>query len=343
MAKQRNWKNILKADPTDWLLVRAKPLGRYYILREIMERPEEDVEVSSLRKKLVDEILGKQMKNGSWNDKVHDYAQGTTQQLMKLKDLGLGNQEPAIKKGVEYIFRFQAENGSFVQAKLDCGVEANLVGTNSAVLALVRTGYADDPRVAKAYEWLCGWQQEDGRWLSPRAKKSREEGKQYPDNYCGIHATCNVLLGLSASEKMRKSEAAKRGINFLLSLYGHKYDITGSIEPPYVKSILGKELIPFEGTWFDPRCLPPDVGAVSIANIEIASTGHVLTTLSMLGYGLDNEKVEAGLKRFITFQAEDGRWFFPKSEEWTYIFTLDYLMMIKSLHRPLCVFSFHGH
>jgi hypothetical protein len=335
MEKQEDWRNVLKADPTDWLLQQAEDLDRYYILREIMEKPEDDAEVSSLRKTLVDEILGEQLENGSWNDMVYDYEKGTTHQLMKLIELGLSIQDEPIKKGAEYMLRFQVENGSFVQKQLGCGVEANLVATNAVVLALARTGYADDPRVAKAYEWLCSWQQEDGSWLSPRAKKSREEGEGYPHPYCGFHATCNVLLGLSATERTRKSEAAKRGANFILSLYGHKYD--RSDEPPYAMS--GK---PFSGAWFDPRCMPPEAGIKSDKGIEMVSTIHVLSTLSILGYGLENEKVDKGLRRLIEFQAEDGRWAFQKPEM-TYWFTLVTLMTIKSLHQPLSVFSFHGH
>ncbi len=342
MEKRESWKRALKADPTGWLLEQAGPLNRYYILRETMERPEEDPEVSGLRKILVDDILGKQLENGSWNNKVYDYEEGTTHQLMKLIELGLDAQDEPVKKGAEYMLQFQVENGSFVQERAECGVEANLVQTNAAVLALARTGYADDPRVEKAYDWLCSWQQEDGGWLSPRAKTSREEGEGYPHPYCGIHATCNVLLGLSASERTRKNEAAKRGSNFLLSLYGCKYEMAGNTEPPYFKSMLGKEPVPFDGAWFDPRCIPPHAGAVSSEQMEMSTTEHVLSTLSMLGYGLDEEKVKAGLQRLVGFQAEDGRWVFAKSEM-TYGFTLGALMTVKSLFEPLCVFSFHGH
>ncbi len=342
VEKQEHWKSLLKADPTDWLLQQAESLDRYYILREIAEKPEDDTEVENLRKALLDEILGKQLENGSWNDKVHDYANGTTQQLMKLIDLGLSPEDEPIKKGAEYMLQFQVENGSFVQKPHGCGAEANLVTTNSAVLALARTGYADDPRVARAYEWLCIWQQEDGRWLSPRAKKSKEEGEGYPDTYCGVHATCNVLLGLSATEKARESEAAKRGADFLLGLYGYNYDMTGAVEPPYFGFISGKQLTPFEGAWFDPRCVPPDAGAVTSREVEILSTEHILSTLSVLGYGLENEKIEAGLERLIEFQAEDGRWILPKPEM-TYGFTLGALMTVKSLREPLRVFSLHGH
>ena len=61
MEKQQDWKKVLETDPTEWLLEQSEHLYKYYILREIMEKPEEDTEVRTLRNAMVDEILGKQM------------------------------------------------------------------------------------------------------------------------------------------------------------------------------------------------------------------------------------------------------------------------------------------
>ena len=110
----------------------------------------------------------------------------------------------------------------------------------------------------------------------------------------------------------------------------------------YEARVLKEAAPPFEGAWFDPRCVPPGAGAATGREVEILSTEHILSTLSVLGYGLENEKMEAGLKRLIEFQAEDGRWILPKPEM-TYGFTWGALMTIKSLHEPLRVYSLHGH
>ncbi len=344
MEKQPEWKNALSVDPTDQLLEQAKHLDRYYILREIMEKPEQDTEVSNLKNALINEILSKQLENGSWNGKAYDYQDGTTHQLMKLIELGLRAQDTPVKKGTDYLFQCQAENGSFIQGetKCVCGtgndpvastfpvINSNPIVTNAALLALARTGHGDDPRVAKGYEWLCSWQDEDGSWLSPRSRMCRERGEGYPHPYCGIHATCNSLLGLSATEKTRQSEAARRGAEFILSLYGYKRDI--SVKPPYADNST-----PFDGAWFDPRCVAPSDSPPPDIVIEVASTNHVVSTLSMLGYGLDNEKVNAGVQRLLELQSSDGLWFQDHH------FTLEILMAIKSLHQPLRFFSFHGH
>jgi hypothetical protein len=331
MAKQQDWKKVLKADPTNKLLEQLGHLDRYYILREIMEKPEDDAEVSSLRKELADEILSKQMEDGSWNGKAHDYENGTTQQLMKLVELGMSTRDEPVRKGTEYLFRCQSENGSFSKEGLQCGIEANLVTTNSVLLALTRTGYGDDPRVAKGYEWLCSWQDEDGSWLSPRARISREQGEGYPHPYCGLHATCNALLGLSATEQTRQSQSAQRGAEFILSVYGSKYD--RSTEPPYVLTS-----IPFDGAWHDLNCVDPATTTDrSERVVEMITTEHVLSTLSMLGYGLENDKVGAGVERLLGFQARTGLWLRHN------LFTLSAMFTIKSFYQPLRVFSYHGH
>ena len=330
MEKPQDWKSILKVDPTDLLLQEAGNLDKYYILREIMEKSEDDTEVSNLKDTLVNEILGKQLENGSWNGNPYDYQDGTTHQLMKLIELGLSAQDAPVKKGTEYLFQYQVENGSFVQEGTQCGVEAGLVPTNAVLLALARMGYGDHPKVAKGYEWLCSWQDEDGSWISPRAKKSRDKGEGYPHPYCGLHATCNSLLGLSATKKTRESQAAKRGAEFILSLYGSKYD--RSVESPYAVTST-----PFDGAWFDPRCVAPADTKPPDIVVDIVSTQHVLSTLSMLGYDLDNEKVKAGVQRLIGFQSQDGLWLMDHQ------FTLVTLMTIKSFHQPLRFFSFHGH
>ncbi|UCC17242.1 MAG: hypothetical protein JSU58_01455 [Dehalococcoidales bacterium] len=351
MEKQREWKKLLKADPTDKLLEKLERLERYYLLREIIERPEDDAEVRSLKIALVDEILGRQMEDGSWNGQPYDYANGTTHQLMKLAELGLSPEDEPVKKGTDYLFLHQAEDGSFIQGKLNCVcgtdidpvarnfplIKSNPIITNAALLALTRTGHGDDPRVEKGYEWLCNWQDEDGSWSSPRARLCKERGEGYPNTFCGIHSTCNALLGLSATEKTRTSQAARRGADFLLSWYGYKRLLP--VQPPH-----DDKSTPFNGAWFDPRCAtpanqppPPDIV------IEAASTYHVLSTLATLGYSLENEKVRAGVQRLIEWQSPDGLWLVDHPFLDHYQFTLHILLAIKSLYQPLQVFSLHGH
>ena len=308
-------------------------LKRYFILREIQGVSEDDPEVLTLQKMLVQHILSQQLENGSWNNKVYNYQEGTTHQVMNLVDLGLDAADESIKKAVDYMFTFQAAHGPFIQDVPSCGVEANLVVTNAAAMALSRAGYADDLRVKSAYEWLCTFQQDDGSWLSPNAQKRKETGG-YPYCYCGLHATCNILRGVSASKYMRTSKAAHNGAEYLLQLCGFKYPIEkdATIEPPLYR-FMGEDLIPFEGAWYDPRIVPPEVGPIPPQErdrkIEVWTTQHVLGSLCVLGYGLDNEKVRKGHDRLLQLVGSD--------------ITMETIMALKGLHESFSAFSFHGH
>jgi len=50
----KDWKNVLKADPTDWLLETDNPSVQYFTLTEILERPESDQEVRNAREEIMD-------------------------------------------------------------------------------------------------------------------------------------------------------------------------------------------------------------------------------------------------------------------------------------------------
>lgn len=336
-ADTKDWRNVLQ-DMSGLLLEKTEDkyynLTRYYILREIFEKPEHDPEVVDLQKDLVYEILHKQLENGSWNNKVYNYEEGTTHQVMNLIDLGMNVKDEPIQRAAAYMFRFQTATGAFIQGDHSCGVKANLILTNAAVLALARAGYADDPRVIKAGEWLCSWQQKDGSFISPSAKKRREEGSGYPYPYCGLHATCNTLLGLNALEPMRKSHVM-RGADYLLGLYGYKYVIDTDVNPPRYNYITDEtQRIPFEGAWYDPRVIPPEAGSIlqqdADRKVEVFTTQHVLGTLSVLGYRLENQRVKNGLKRLLDLAKEED-------------ISLYTVMVVKRLHQPFSVFSFHGH
>ena len=152
----------------------------------------------------------------------------------------------------------------------------------------------------------------------------------YPHPFCGIHATCNALLGLSATEKTQQSQVAQRGAEFILSIYGSRYK--RSTEPPYAITST-----PFDGAWYDLYVIPGDAQDRSERTVDIVTTGHVLSTLSVMGYGLENERIRAAIERLIGFQSQDGLWLERHQ------LTLVTLMTIKSLYQPLCVFSEHGH
>jgi len=48
-----NWKSVLKADPTNWLLENDNPSVRYFTLKDILERKENDPDVQDARKSIM--------------------------------------------------------------------------------------------------------------------------------------------------------------------------------------------------------------------------------------------------------------------------------------------------
>jgi hypothetical protein len=337
-ADAKGWRDLLQ-DMSELVLENTvrdnnHRLTRYYILKELGEPPEHDPEVVSLRDDLLCKIVDSQMENGSWNNKVYDYEKGTTHQVMTLIDLGMNGKDEPIQKAAAYLVQFQAASGAFVQVSPSCGVEANLIHTTAVVLALARAGYARDLRIIKAGEWLCSWQQKDGRFISPDAQRRTTEGG-YPYPYCGLHATCNTLLGLSALDPMQKSHALMRGAHYLFSLYGYKYTIHTDINPPAYFHVPDEpERVPFEGAWYDPRVVPPEAGVIpqhdADRRVEVLTTQHVLETLSVLGYGLENQTVKNGYDRLLNLIAKED-------------ISLSTIMVVKRLHQPFSAFSFHGH
>ena len=66
-----SWKSLLRADPTDWLLEESDPSVRYFTLRWLLDRPEDDQEVISASRSIAESepvrrLLGGQKPEGYW-------------------------------------------------------------------------------------------------------------------------------------------------------------------------------------------------------------------------------------------------------------------------------------
>ena len=67
------WRSLLNADPTDWLLDVDNPSARYFTLRVILEKHDDDSEVVATKKEImsrgiVHHILSKQRNAGYWGN-----------------------------------------------------------------------------------------------------------------------------------------------------------------------------------------------------------------------------------------------------------------------------------
>lgn len=163
-----DWKTILKADPTDWLLEEENPSVRYFTLKDILGRPEDDTTVQAARQEImqtgmVRDILDRQREPAYFQTFSRFYTckyKGLVWQLIVLAELG-ADVNPQIKEQCEYILSNSQEtqNGGFSQhtaAKTGGGRLTEVIPclTGNMVWSLIRFGYLDDPRLKKGIDWI---------------------------------------------------------------------------------------------------------------------------------------------------------------------------------------------
>jgi hypothetical protein len=76
MEKKQDWKHILKADPTEWLMEDDNPVVRYWTLRDLVDASPGEVEAArqqSSESDVVQEVFRQQKPEGHWEnpDNMH--------------------------------------------------------------------------------------------------------------------------------------------------------------------------------------------------------------------------------------------------------------------------------
>jgi len=162
-----NWKTILNADPTDWLLEPSHPSVRYFTLRWIFDRPEDDPEVLLAAQAIaqsapIQKLLSSQRPEGYWGTDARPHH-GTKRYLGILKWLGYKD-GPGIRKAMDYLINgCLQEDGSYAvelkgrMVKLPCHA-------GDLLSLMLWSGYENDPRTKKLLTWLVDIQGEDGVW-----------------------------------------------------------------------------------------------------------------------------------------------------------------------------------
>jgi len=248
----RNWKSVLKADPTDWLLEHRNPCVRYFTLRDILDYSQNSPEVEKAKENInsydkVVRIFSQQKPEGYWESAEQPYHpkyKSTYWQIMILSQLGLDKSDEHVRRACDYIFRFQLEEGGFstfreegakreyswmkeralkkgkepppfeswARGKIRENEMSCLTGNVAA--SMIRFGYADDDRVKRALNWLVEIQNEDGGWLCPYWKAHI---KDKHGCFMGTITPLDALSELSDAKRAKEMETAiERGLEFLL-------------------------------------------------------------------------------------------------------------------------------
>jgi len=159
------WKTTVNDDPIPWLLEPdpANPGVCYFALGELLDRPEDDPEVQVARAAImttgpVPAILDAQYPDGYWvkpGGGVSPKYRATVWQIIFLAELGADLTDERVRRGCEYLLSHSiAANGAFsaLQKPVPSGSVPCLNG--NLLYALQRLGYADDPGVQTAMDWL---------------------------------------------------------------------------------------------------------------------------------------------------------------------------------------------
>lgn len=217
------------------LLADPSPCLRLLVLRELLDRPSDDVEVEELERlkapdPVVADLLAGQQANGSWHADGRMWqgsdARATALALMRLGYLGFGTQHPAVARGAAYLFGLQREDGSWPLPgeKDDEGEREgySMVPLQTALplRALAACGYATDPRAERAYAWLLDRRLNDGAW--PSGIASGVYGyvagyRRLAHSRWGCRSnTTGALICLALHPERRHGQAARRALDLLL-------------------------------------------------------------------------------------------------------------------------------
>ncbi len=305
------WKDKLNGDPVPWLLEHdeSQPAIRYYTLRDIPGRDENDKEVKAAKTAImisgpVPVILAAQHPEGYWGERSR-YT-GTMPALVYLAQLGADGADPRIRAGCEILLSRYIDSGGSLRGLSLIGAPSDFNYCAAGIMgaALIDLGWLNDQRLQTAMEWLAdaingeGAADASNRDANKRQDKS---GKAPPFACSGRNANLpcawgaiKAMIALNkvppAQRTKNMQEAIKRGVDFLLS---H--------DPAVADYPFGTGNKP-SSNWFKfyyPLRSQADV----LQNLEV---------LAALGQA-KNPKLANALNLVISKQNQQGRWLLERA------------------------------
>jgi len=219
----------------NWLLTSTEPWTRYRTLRDLLERPEDDPQVSRARSDILADprVIGllstsKGVENTPF--KRHNDAGHPLFQLGVLADFGLSVADPSMAPLLHGLLSRQSGQGAFQSLELIPVAYGGSGQPDWAWMAcdapvvlsiLIQCGLGADPRVQKAAGHLADLSEENG-WrcaVSPELGKFHGPGRR--SDPCPI-ANLLALRALSYMSGVADSAAVHNGIEMLLGHWEHR-------------------------------------------------------------------------------------------------------------------------
>ena len=251
-----DWKSVLKADLTDWLLEKDNPSVRYFALSQILDKPESSSEVQEAKEEImvvgvVPKILAKQNAGGYWEapDKFYTAKyKGSVWQLIILAELAADGQDERVKNACEFILENSQdhESGGFSvwhSAKTGGGRHSGVIPclTGNMVFSLIRLGYFDDSRVKRAIDWIVKYQRfDDGDAYPPKIWPYEKTPYCFGKHSChmGVVKALKALAEIPAEQRSAGVvDTIERGVEYLLKhhIYKRSHDVSKVSKPGWLR------------------------------------------------------------------------------------------------------------
>ncbi len=291
-----------------WLLEEdaEEPGPRYFVLRELLERENDDPQVVSAQQAVMERgpvaaILAAQEPGGYWVKPGPGYLpkyKSTAWQLIFLAQFGANGDDSRVRAAGDYILdNGRSRYGGFSMNGLPSGMIHCLQGNLCA--ALIDLGWMGDERLVESLDWLA--RSISGRGIAPSSERQAEvrylrSGNSGPGFLCSAndHQPCawgavKAMLALSkvpgAERTPAMEEALTLGLEFLFSR-----------DPAAADYPMGYNDKP-NRSWFK---FGYPIGYITdiLQNLEV---------LTALGFGQD-PRLRPGLELLLAKRDKNGRW-----------------------------------
>jgi len=250
-----DWKAMLKADPTDWLLQEENPSVRYFTLKDILGRPADDAELQAARQEI---MLGgrvpEMLNRISEPEYVQAFArfytnkyEGLVWQLIALAELG-ADANAQIKEQCEYLLAHSQEpkDGGFSQhasARVGGGLMSEVIPclTGNMVWCLIRFGYLDDERLQKGIGWITRFMRfNDGVEEDPQVAPYSHYDMCWGAHTChmGVVKALKALNAIPTADRTPEiNDTIRKASEFMLIHHIHKrsHNLGRASKPGWLK------------------------------------------------------------------------------------------------------------